>query len=83
MDCRNHAWSQKLKRGDTVQKSASPCGQQKLPFELRKHVTALGPTPKASLEAFVDLGLSDGEMASYFNVPDASVSKLCKIWGIR
>lgn len=83
MDFRNHACSQKLKTGDTVQKCASPCGQQKLPYKLRKHVTALGPTPKASLEAFVDLDLSDGEMARYFDVSDTSVAKLCKIWGLR
>ncbi|MFQ1701617.1 hypothetical protein ACJ5NV_13590 [Loktanella agnita] len=44
---------------------------------------ALGPDPKASLEIFVDLGLSDDEIATYFGVQPRMISSLRKIWDIR
>lgn len=39
--------------------------------------------PRRVLETFVDLGLSDGEIARYFKIPETSVSKLRKIWRIH
>lgn len=69
--------------GDSVSPRITEARDKGFSHELRQHLLALGPSPKESLEMFVDLGLSDGEMARYFKVPDTSISKLCHIWGIR
>lgn len=79
--CRAHM--EKLKLGDVVPRPATAPSGKGFSLELRKHVAALGPAPRKSLEVFVDLGLSDGEMARYFKVPETCISKLCHIWGIR
>jgi hypothetical protein len=73
----------KLKSGDTVPRPSKAPRGKVFSLELRKHVAALGPAPRKSLEVFADLGLSDDEMARYFKVPKTCISKLCHIWGIR
>lgn len=83
MVCRNPVHMEKLKSGDAVRRPATAPRGKCFSLELRKHVAALGPSPRESLEVFVDLGLSDDEMARYFKVPKTSISKLCHIWGIR
>ena len=54
-----------------------------LPERLRNDLTALGPLPMRTLTAFVDLGLSDAEIARYFDLPAASIAKLRTIWQLR
>ena len=54
-----------------------------LPEQLRKDLAALGPSPMRTLAAFVDLGLSDAQIARYFDLSAASVTKLCAIWQLR
>ena len=54
-----------------------------VPKLLRNDLTALGPLPMRTLTAFVDLGLSDAEIARYFDLPAASVAKLRTIWQLR
>ena len=83
MDQKSRAHTKKLKSGDAVPRPAVASKNKGFSSELRQQVAALGPTPKESLEVFADLGLSDGEMARYFKVPETCISKLCHIWGIR
>ena len=78
----DHIHTYKLRSGDAVPRMRPERHPKELPLNLRQHIAALGPMPKASLETFVDLGLSDGEMASYFNVPQADIAKLRDIWNI-
>ena len=54
-----------------------------VPERLRKDLTALGPLPMRTLTAFVDLGLSDAEIARYFDLSAASIVKLRIIWQLR
>ena len=54
-----------------------------LPERLRNDLIALGPLPMRTLTAFVDLGLSDAEIARYFDLPAASIAKLRTIWQLR
>ena len=83
MDQKSRARLDKLKSGDPVPRPAATLAGIGFSDELHRHLAALGPTPRNSLEALVDLGLSDGEMARYFKVPETSISKLCHVWGIR
>lgn len=83
MKKRNHVHLHKLKVGDAVPVSKVSSRREELPAELRKHLQALGPTPRTSLEVFTDLGLSDNEIARYFGVPEGCISKLGTIWGVR
>ena len=48
-----------------------------------KKIHLLGPTPIISLEIFVDLGLSDTEIARYFGIEEHSVSRLRRTWNIQ
>ncbi|WP_298865136.1 hypothetical protein [uncultured Sulfitobacter sp.] len=80
---RSRAHMEKLKLGDAVPRAATAQRGKGFSLELRQQIAALGPLPRESLEVFVDLGLSDGEMARYFKVPETCISKLCHIWGIR
>jgi len=80
---RNHIHTEKLNSGDAVPRTRLKLWRKELPDHLRQHIEALGPAPKNSLETFVDLGLSDCEVARYFNVPPACIIKLRDIWGIR
>ncbi|EEB82698.1 hypothetical protein RGAI101_4003 [Roseobacter sp. GAI101] len=83
MDHQRRANLQKIKSGGVVPRhSKGPRGECRAQY-LRQHVATLGPKPKKSLEAFVDLGLTDGEIARYFNMPKTCISKLCHLWGIR
>ena len=77
------AHMEKLKSGDAALRSAAAPSGKGFSLELNKHIAALGPAPRRSLEVFVDLGLSDGEMARYFKVPETCISQLCHIWSIR
>ena len=43
---------------------------------------AFGPMPAAALAAMVDYGLSDGEIARYFDLPHEIISTLRRHWGI-
>ncbi len=47
------------------------------------HLQELGPMPKATLEALVDLGLTDAEIAGYFGVPKSFVTTLANFWDIQ
>lgn len=80
---KNRYQIEKLMAGDalTGKRRFSTC--RHMPDQLRKDLQVLGPTPKTCLETFVDLGLSDREIARYFNVPHSSIKGLCQIWGIR
>lgn len=72
----------KLASGDAVARTGkAPC-QRGIPRDLKAHIAALGPTPRTSLETFVDLCLSDDEIARYFHVPRTFVSQLRNHWGI-
>ncbi len=74
---------QKLTSGDVIPRAPHVAPGKELPLRLREQVRALGPMPKTCLEVFVDLGLSDGEIARYFDVPQACITKLCDIWCMR
>ncbi|PUB12431.1 hypothetical protein [Yoonia sediminilitoris] len=50
--------------------------------ELLKYLHILGPTPKRTLEALADLGLSDDEIARYFSMPCHLVTRLREFWKI-
>ena len=58
-------------------------GIDDVPKRLRNDLTALGPLPMRTLTAFVDLGLSDAEIARYFDLSAASIAKLRTIWQLR
>ena len=83
MVCRSIAHIEKLESGDAVRRPATAPRDKGSSLELRKLLAALGPSPRKSLEVFVDLGLSDDEIARDFKVPETYISKLCHIWGIR
>ncbi len=51
-------------------------------YELQKSLHVLGPRPKQALETFVDLGLSDVEIARYFRIATQHVGELRRIWGV-
>ena len=53
-----------------------------LTHDLRVSARALGPCPYECLDAFVDLGLSDSEIARYFHLPSTRVEELRMVWGI-
>ena len=81
MDLKNNL-TRKLSSGHLIPKIPEASRTSILPNFLKKHALALGPRPKKSLEAFVDLGLSDQEIAGYFNIPQTCVSKFRLIWNI-
>lgn len=74
---------EKLKSGDAVVKASRGVSRMHLRQSTLKEMQALGPTPLACLRAFVDLGLSDAEIAAYFGISNSCVTKLCEIWGVR
>ena len=63
--------------------NAAPSPHAQLPPKLCPHIAELGAMPRRVLETFVDLGLSNDEIARYFKIPETSVSKLRKIWDIH
>jgi hypothetical protein len=75
--------TQKLTSGDNVPKRRRLTCRQDIPNELRDYLAALGPAPKNTLETFVDLSLSDDEIARYFRVPSKCISQLRDIWHIH
>ncbi len=81
MDLENNL-AQKLSTGHVIPKIPNASRTSMLPNFLKEHALAFGPRPKKCLEAFVDLGLSDKEIAGYFNIPQSCVSKFCLIWNI-
>lgn len=83
MDQRCNARMEKLKSGDPLGRPEADPICKCLSAELHKHLAALGPAPRKSLEVFADLGLSDDEMARYFKVPITCISQICDIWCIR
>lgn len=50
---------------------------------IRNCLSAMGPIPRGSLTAMIDLGLTDAEVARYFCVPHSAVSTLRQLWGIQ
>lgn len=66
------------------QPSAAPCGAHRSPprisrrSRLRRYPEELGPMPEATLDCFVDLGLSDAEIARYFRLDLALVIALTR-----
>ncbi|WP_372991416.1 hypothetical protein [Sulfitobacter sp.] len=83
MDHKGHANLQKLKTGNPVPRDWKGQRNDGFSRDLRRHVATLGPKPRKSLAAFVDLGLSDGEIARYYQLPRNCISMLCQVWGIR
>ena len=83
MILKHHDYLQRLKSRDSVPQSDMAALAKGLPKKLRQHVGAFGPTPKTSLAVFVDLGLSDDEIARYFGVPENCITRLCRIWNIH
>lgn len=53
-----------------------------VPFRLQRDALKLGPMPKASLEAFVDLGLTDRDIGDYFKVAHPVIAELRTCWRI-
>lgn len=74
--------AEKLVSGDTVTRSRQVSAMKQTPIELTHHIAAMGPTPRVSLETFVDLSLSDDEIANYFDVPRNVITQLRGVWGI-
>lgn len=72
----------KLASGDTAPRTRKAACRWDIPRDLKSHIAALGPTPRTSLETFVDLCLSDDEIARYFQVPRTLISQLRDHWGI-
>lgn len=72
----------KLASGDVVSRLGKVARQGGIPRDLNAYIAALGPTPRTSLETFVDLCLSDDEIARYFQVPCSFISELRDHWGI-
>lgn len=80
----NHSFHlQKLTSGDAVAPRRQRPARSDMPKELRQYIAALGPMPKNTLETFVDLSLSDDEIARYFQVPASCISQLRRIWNIH
>lgn len=75
-------FTEKLLSGDDVPQRRTVGHRRDIPDDLRKYLSALGPTPRETLEAFVDLSLSDAEIAKYFQVPHHHIRKLRRIWNI-
>lgn len=48
----------------------------------QRAVEALGPKPRASIAAMVDYGLNDAEIARYYGVSRAVVTRLRTVWAI-
>ena len=53
-----------------------------LGYELQKYLHVLGPQPKRSLETFIDLGLSDAEIAQYFKMDEQHITDLREVWNL-
>ncbi|MBJ3763717.1 hypothetical protein ILP92_13245 [Maribius pontilimi] len=49
----------------------------------RDWVAALGPLPKPTLQAFVDLGMTDDEIARYHRIPPTCIPKMRRMWDIH
>lgn len=73
----------KLKSGDTVCRLWDKPEMQKLPKRLRDYAHVLGPTPRRNLEALVDLGMTDGEIARYHTLPRSCIAELRNHWQIE
>ena len=58
-------------------------GLEDLPDQLRNHLAALGPMPMTTLAVFVDLDVSDAEIARYFGLPVSVIRRLCAVWCLR
>jgi hypothetical protein len=83
MTARNPPYIDKLTLGHVSLGIRQMSQLGKPPTRLRQRIRALGPTPRISLEVLVDLGLSDVEIARYFDVSQTCIVSLRKIWGIR
>ncbi|MBE0412731.1 MAG: hypothetical protein IBX59_03755 [Yoonia sp.] len=78
-----HAFLQdKVISGDGVMRCRLSGISKEIPTELRRYVAALGPAPRNTLETFVDLSMSDNEIATYFDIPRHCIGKLRQIWNI-
>jgi hypothetical protein len=51
-----------------------------LPHRLAAAASVLGPMPKASLRALVDLGLTTHEIAAYLGIERSIVAELRALW---
>lgn len=63
--------------------SFTPTKRDELTHELQKYIHTLGVAPKRCLETFVDLGMTNAEIARYFEIPDDVVGQLRAIWEIE
>lgn len=77
-----HNYIRELGPEGRVFPSFIPFKRSEMTLELQKYMHTLGPTPKRSLESFVDLGLSDTEIARYFKIPSEVVEQLREVWEI-
>jgi hypothetical protein len=81
-----HEWHEthmkKLTSDQPASQSRPRLRRRAIPRALWDSVQALGPTPKTALMVFVDLGLSDCEIARYFAISQTCVSELRRIWRI-
>lgn len=78
----NKRFTEKLLSGDNVPQRRTLGYRRDIPDDLRAYLAALGPTPRQTLETFVDLSLSDAEIAKYFRVPNHCIQRLRQIWNI-
>ncbi|WP_324753657.1 hypothetical protein [Roseovarius sp. Pro17] len=74
---------EQLAREQAISKAWQASRHKDSPFLPKDDFTALGPQPKACLEAFSDLGLSTREIARYLKMPHGTIASLCAIWNIR
>lgn len=74
-----------MRQGDPKRRSPQPELQRprsELSYELQKYLHVLGPAPKRCLETLADLGLTDPEIARYFQIPTSIVTALRLVWNI-
>ena len=74
--------AEKIVSGDSVTRARQVGAVAHTPIELTRHIASMGPIPRVSLETFVDLSLSDDEIANYFDVPRNVITQLRGVWGI-
>ncbi|MCO4846500.1 MAG: hypothetical protein KC448_00830 [Yoonia sp.] len=83
MNAKTRVQIDKFTSGQAIATARPIARPNALPHPLRQHINALGVMPKTSLEVFADLGLSDGDIARYFEVPLTCITKLREIWDIH
>ncbi len=77
-----HDIIRQLSPGNRSRQFRGQISRYELPLEFQKYLHVLGPTPKRCLETLTDLGLSDADIARYYNMPRRAVTDLRQIWKI-